>query len=179
MILCLAAAALAVRPTPSHAVRLAALRSARPAAARARQAVPRQDPPPPVKGRATPDATGLSDLSGRPEGPVAPSRAVITFDEAEIQGTRIRATNVSFISGEYAVTGGLVDGDTEDVLTFTGSPVLTYRSQVMTGESIRFRPRERAYLVQRLHAALTPDFLQGRVASPLFLSAEGLSGRQG
>ncbi len=179
MILCLAAAALAVRPMPSHAVRLAALRSARPAAVRTKQAVGRQDATPTAKGQTPPDTAGPGDRAGRPDGPAAPSRASITFDEAEIHGTRIRATNVSFVSGEYAVTGGLVDGDTEDVLVFTGSPVLTYRSQVMTGESIRFRPRERAYLVQRLHAALTPDFLQGRVASPLFLSAGGLTGRQG
>ncbi|MCC6728827.1 MAG: hypothetical protein IT208_05760 [Chthonomonadales bacterium] len=104
--------------------------------------------------------------------------AEITFGEGQIDGSVVHARNVTFTVGEYVLTAGQVDGDVDTELVFTGSPTLTYRDQRLLGDAIRFAPRTRAYTVENLRTALTPQFLQGRLLSPLFLSAESLSGRR-
>jgi hypothetical protein len=106
-------------------------------------------------------------------------KAEITYEEAEIEGSRIHAKNVVIVLGEYMLTGGQLDGDFEKELVFTGNPTLTYRGQTLTGDAIRFAPKARTYRVDNLRTALTPEFLQGRLLSPLYLSGGDLYGQRG
>ncbi len=108
---------------------------------------------------------------------LARDQTTITVEEGELQGTRIRARGVVVRSGEYTLTGGSLEGDTEGELLFSGSPTLTFRGQTLVGEVIRFRPRTREYRVESLRSALSPEFLQGQLLSPLILHGGSISGR--
>ncbi len=100
------------------------------------------------------------------------------MDDGEINGSQVRGTNVIVVLGEYTLAGGSLSGDFEKELVFTGAPKLTYRGQTITGDSIRFNPKTKAYRVENLHTALSPDFLQGRITSNLFLSGESIFGHR-
>jgi len=131
---------------------------------------------------ATPATQRPNDLTTQrpdvPLGPLTNDAAKYQFEEGEVNGSQIRAKNVTIELGEYTLSGGSVSGDFEKELVFTGAPKLTYRGQTITGDSIRFRPRTKEYRVENLHTALTPDFLQGRILSPLFLSGESIFGQR-
>lgn len=124
---------------------------------------------PPVPQTATPNT---------PLGPLSSDAAKITWEEGEIDGSEIRGKNVTIVLGEYTLSGGEVSGDMEKEIVFTGAPKLTYRGQTITGDAIRFKPRTKEYRVENLHTALTPDFLQGRLLSPLFLNGEDIFGQR-
>lgn len=104
--------------------------------------------------------------------------AQIDGEDVEIVGSQIRARNVTIALGEYTLTGGQLEGDFEKELAFTGNPTLTYRGQTLTGDAIRFAPKTRSFRVENLHTALTPEFLQGRLLAPLYLSAASLFGQR-
>lgn len=131
-----------------------------------------QDPPP------VPVQTPASDRLNLPPGQIPPDLGTVEYEEATIVGSRIRARNVQVTVGEYTLRGGELEGDLEQELFFTGNPSLTYRGQVLTGDRIRFSPKAKTFRVENLHTALTPDFLQGRLLSPLYLSAGSISGRR-
>jgi len=79
--------------------------------------------------------------------------------------------------GEYELRGDRLEGDLEEDLVFTGSPSLTFRSQTLYGDVIRFNTRLKTYRIENLRTALTPEFLQNRAVSPVFLSGESVQGR--
>lgn len=93
-------------------------------------------------------------------------------------GSQVAADNVVIVIGEYTLTGGHVEGDVEKEIIFTGNPRLTYRGQTLTGDAIRFTPRTKAFSINNLHTALTPEFLRGRVQSPLYLAADNIYGQR-
>jgi len=105
--------------------------------------------------------------------------ANIVSDEVEIIGSRIRARGVRMTLGEYAISGEELDGDFDDELVFTGRPVLAYRGQELRGDRIRFSPRSRAYRIEGLRSGLSAEFLQGRLLSPLYLTASSIAGVRG
>jgi len=115
----------------------------------------------------------------RQPGPPPADRARVQAEELELIGeTGIRARNVVVQHGEYVLTGERLTGDFDQELVFSGGATLTYRGQSITGDAIRFAPRSRSFRVENVRAALTPEFLQGRLLSPLYLSGESLSGRR-
>ncbi|MBM3493299.1 MAG: hypothetical protein FJX72_03095 [Armatimonadetes bacterium] len=101
----------------------------------------------------------------------------LSFQEAEIDGTLVKARDVELQQGEYELRGLSLEGDLEGMLLFTGDPSLTYRGQTLFGDSIRFFPKTRAYRIDNLRSSLSPDFLQGRATAPLFLSGGSVAGR--
>lgn len=102
---------------------------------------------------------------------------MLQFDEAEIDGSKVSARQVKMVYGEYELQGGLLQGDLEGELTFTGSPSLQFRSQVLYGDTIRFHVREKTYRVENLRSALTPEFLQNRTLAPIYVSGGSVAGR--
>lgn len=103
----------------------------------------------------------------------------ITADEAELEGNILRAKNVRITVGEYMLIGGKVEGDMDKDLIFTDNPSLTFRGQRITGDAIHFSLKTRAFRVENLHTSLTPEFLQGRLLSPLYLSTGVIQGQRG
>jgi len=115
-------------------------------------------------------------------GPQAGRRAdvlYLRFDEADVDGTIIKASHVTATYGEYEITGSRLEGDLSEDLLFTGEPALTYRGQTLRGDAIRFNARTKVYRIENLRTALTPDFLQNRAVSPLFLAGGTIEGREG
>jgi hypothetical protein len=131
-----------------------------------------QDPPPALS------QTPSTDRINLPPGQIPPDVGTVEYEEASIVGSRIKARNVRVTVGEYTLRGGELEGDLERELVFTGNPSLTFRGQVLTGDRILFSPKAKTFRVENLHTALTPDFLQGRLLSPLYLSAGSISGRR-
>jgi len=119
-------------------------------------------------------------LQPQQPGPGLSDIARIDAEEWQIDesGKRIRARNVVIGIGEYTLTGGQVEGNIDRELVFTGNPALTYRGQTVTGDVIRFAPRTKTFRVENVHTALTPDFLQGRLLSPLYLSGGSIFGQR-
>ncbi len=135
---------------------------------------PGQTPPgqPAAPAGAQPSGQGRSDRLPTPD------IAEIVYEDCEFLGTHISATMVKLNAGEYVLTGDRLEGDFENELVFTGNPTLTYREQTITGDSIRFRPKTKTYRVDNLHTVLSPDFLRGRLTSPLLMSGQTAWGRR-
>lgn len=111
------------------------------------------------------------------EGPPPPDIAEITYEEGTLGPKgQILARNVRITVGEYTVTGGRAEGDLDRDVIFTDGATLRYRGQVLTGDEIRFSPHTRAFRIQNLHTALTPEFLNNRLLSPLYLSGGDIEG---
>lgn len=102
----------------------------------------------------------------------------ISGAEVEREGTHIRGRSVVIEIGEYTLTAGLVEGDTTRELVFSDNPKLTVRDATITGDTIRFDVRTKAYRIDNLRTALSPDFLQGRLLDDLYLSGETIFGRR-
>jgi len=102
----------------------------------------------------------------------------ITADEAELEGNILRAKNVRVAVGEYTLLGGRVEGDIEKELLFTDNASLTFRGQRIVGDAIRFSLKSKAFRVENLHTSLSPEFLQGYLLSPLYLSAGTIQGQR-
>ena len=116
-------------------------------------------------------------MHGPMEGPPPPDIAEITYEEGTLGPKgRILARNVRITVGEYTVTGGRAEGDLDSEVVLTEGPTLTYRGQVLTGDEIRFSPHTRAFRIRNLHTALTPDFLNDRLLSPLYLGGGDIQG---
>lgn len=107
-----------------------------------------------------------------------PDIAEIEYATADLEGTRIHATMVKVVAGEYVLSGDRLEGDLEGELVFTGTPTLTFREQTLTGDTIRFRPRTRTYRIENLHTVLSPEFLRGQLTAPLLLSGETIAGQR-
>lgn len=105
--------------------------------------------------------------------------AEMTCDDAVIEGSTVQARNVVLKLGEYVLTGDRLEGDFDSELVFTGTPTLTYRSQTLRGDAIRFSPSRRTYRVENLHTGLTPEFMRNRLTSPLYLAGESVAGHTG
>lgn len=124
----------------------------------------------------------LEDTTSPPAGEADALRSdtlYLRFDQAEIAGSLVDASGVDFRYGEYHLTGGRLNGDLDGELIFTGSPTLTYRSQTLRGDAIRFDTRLRSYRIENVRAALSPDFLRNRTVEPLYLSGGSITGREG
>lgn len=106
-------------------------------------------------------------------------RSEITCEEAEItDGSRIQGKGARLVSGDYELTAAVVSGDLDGELRFSGTPALKYRGETITGDMIRFWPRDRSYRVEGVRTRLSPGFLQDRVVEPLSLQGVGLGGRR-
>ncbi|HSV74372.1 MAG TPA: hypothetical protein VLH79_11490 [Chthonomonadales bacterium] len=105
--------------------------------------------------------------------------ASIVSEELEVVGSLIRARGVTMTLGEYMLAGERLEGDLDGEIVFTGNPSLTYRGQELRGDLIRFAPRTRAYRIEGLRSGLSSDFLQGRLLSPLYLTASSIAGVRG
>jgi LPS-assembly protein len=101
--------------------------------------------------------------------------AQMTYESAVFDGTKITAANVSIKLGEYTLTGEKLEGDFDGELIFSGHPKLTYREQTLHGTSIHFFPKTRSWKIEGLKTALSPQFLQGRLLSPLYLTGKEIS----
>ncbi len=108
-----------------------------------------------------------------------PDVLFLRFEQADIDGTLVNATNVEVTYGEYSLKGGRLEGDLEGMLMFSGSPALSYRGQTLFGDAIRFYPKTRLYRIENLRTALTPEFLQGYVKDPIYVSGGSVTGREG
>ncbi len=115
--------------------------------------------------------------AARPEKP-PPNVLYLRFDDADIDGTKVRASNVTMTYGEYELRGGRLEGDLDEDLIFTDSPSLTYRGQTLLGDAVRFNTRLKTYRIENLRTALTPEFLQNRAISPLYLAGGSIAGRE-
>lgn len=127
------------------------------------------DPPVPTAGQIPASRSNQPKIANSDVGEVL-------FDYAEIVGSRLMALNVKVTVGEYILTGGMLEGDVEKELIFTGSPALVYRGQTVTGDAIRFEPKSRRYRIDNPHTRLAPDFLRGQVTSPLTVSGGRIFG---
>ncbi|MEP6755686.1 MAG: hypothetical protein ABJA67_09310 [Chthonomonadales bacterium] len=143
-----------------------------------------QTPPLPGTPGQTPPGGGAPQRPGAPtapgQNPIPPGadKANITYEELTTDGSRVQGRNVSIELGEYLLTAGSLEGDWDHDLIFTDNPRLTFRGQTITGDSIRFNPKTKAYSVTNLHSTLTPDFLQSKITKPVYASAAVISGRK-
>jgi hypothetical protein len=142
------------------------------------------DQTPPVSIPDFPSATGRGQIpgdvtgSGRQEA-LAPDTIKVTTANGLIYTTnRIQARDVVIEFGEYTLSGELLEGDPKGELVFSGNPKLTVRGETLTGDTIRFNVRTKAYRIDNLSTALSPDFLKGRLLDPLYLSGETIFGRR-
>jgi hypothetical protein len=145
-----------------------------------------QEPPPGQPPTTPPTTTPQTPPVTLPQEPgtVPPVPGLPEGDEAHIEygelktfeKSKIVALNVVVTMGEYTLSGDRLEGDFEGELVFTGNPRLTYRGQTLTGDAIHFNPKTKAYRVDNLRTALSPDFLQGRIATPLYLSGQSIFG---
>lgn len=106
-----------------------------------------------------------------------PNVAHITYESAEFEGSKIKATNVSVQIGEYSLTGGRLVGDFNNELIFSDNPVLTYKGQTFHGKEIHFFPKNNAWYIDSPKTALTPQFLEGRLTSPLYIYGKDINGK--
>lgn len=128
----------------------------------------------PGQGRET-DRPG--DLPLRQPGAPPADTLRLQFDEARIDGSLVDARNVSMTVGEYELVGDHLTGDLEAELVCTGNPSLTYRGQVLYGDTIRFHVKTKAYSIENLRTALTPEFLQNRTLGEVYLRGDAVQGR--
>jgi hypothetical protein len=153
--------------------------------------LPEQDPPTPLQipgvgTQGTPqdpkkpgDPTGQTDPTKPTTDQLSPKEARITINgEGTIQDTIVHAKDVKLEVGEYVLTGGTLDGDTEKELIFSGNPVLTYRGQTVYGESIRFRPKTKEFTIDRPYSSLSPEFLKGKALVPIQIDGLQLYGQR-
>lgn len=152
---------------------------------------PTTQPGPPAGQQPARPLKPAGNPAQRPPGPPAagppgaPSlQAPPPPDQMEVNGEtwQLRAddtivgTNVTITYGEYTLTGGHLEGNVDRELVLTGNPTLTFRGQTLTGDVVRFSPPSRSYRIENLHTALTPEFLHGRLLTPLYLSADEVYG---
>lgn len=138
------------------------------------QNIPAQTVPPaksvPKPAPQNPPANALRPLVG--------DEAIINAEDIAFDGNKLSAYHATIVIGEYTLTGGQVTGEMNNELVFTDSPTLTYRGQTLVGDTIRFTPRTKAYKIENISTALTPDFLRGQTTSPLYVSSGTLFGRR-
>ena len=117
-----------------------------------------------------------------PGSPSAPTPDIIRVSFEEIQfepdSQHFRARDIKVVAGEYTVTGKFAEGVMDKEIAFTGGATLTYRGQTINGETIRFSPPTKRYRIEGLHSSLSPEFLGGRLLSPLNLRGSEIYGRQ-
>ena len=130
-----------------------------------------------IPSNTTPPVKPPSDRIELPLPPVN-NKAEITYENADILGSIIKAQGVTVIIGEYTLSGAALDGDFDKELVFTGSPTLTYRGQKLNGKELHFFPKTKAFHFVELKTSLSPEFLQNRLLSPLFLDAQTLTGHR-
>ncbi len=104
--------------------------------------------------------------------------AEITYEEGYVQGSEIHVRGVKVVIGEYTLNGARLDGNIDKELVFTGGATLEFRGQTIQGDAIRFTPKTKSFKVENLSTALTPDFLQGKLLSPLFIKGESIYGQR-
>src|SRR5262249_34178446 len=123
--------------------------------------------------------TGQSGDARERTGQPPPDVAEITSAEDwHIDGGTIHARNVKVNIGEYVLTGARLDGNIDTEIVFSGGATLEFRGQTITGDTIRFSPKTKSFKVENLHTAITPEFLQGRLQTPLYVSGESIFGQR-
>ena len=124
----------------------------------------------------TPSPTSLLP-SAQPPGP---EYGLATADHIRFNDSTgdIRARgHVTFQVGEYILTGDLLTGNVHSQVVLTGNPHLVYRGLTATGDRIVFYPKRGTYEIDHPSITLSPEFLQNRLISPLFISGGEVSGQ--
>ena len=124
----------------------------------------------PLDPQGPPAVTPPTQAPGQETGQIE-SGEVELFGESEIRGRQVKIT-----VGEYTLSGDRLTGDLNGELVFSDGATLTYRGQTITGDTIRFNTRTRQYRVEHLRSGLSPEFLKGRLTSPLYLRGGALFG---
>lgn len=115
-----------------------------------------------------------------PGQPPGPEYGLATADHIRFNDAtgEIRARgHVTFQVGEYILTGNLLTGNVRSQVVLTGNSQLVYRGLTATGDRIVFYPKRHTYEIDHPSITLSPEFLQNRLISPLFISGGEVSGK--